>query len=896
MRRQYLLYIVLLHFSGMNIAGAQEYWKSMERRPATLGVEKGYVETGTSTFRLRLLKTSQTVTGLSPAGEESFDFTPGERLDIRDKDSAYHLGDINFSLKMPQGRWQHYATAWKRKPVKSLPAEGPVLAAADLTPALPAGVPLRIKRYYEDRDGDLVLRFVITNTSGKSVEMGAFGVPLVFNNILEGKSLDKAHADNVFSDPYIGMDAGYLEVKRLSGKGSALLVLPEKNMPFEAYRPLPDDPTPRSIVFEGFHEWMALSRAYADTEWQGAEQWNTPRSMTLQPGKDYEFALRLVLAEDLRAAEQTLENYGKPVAIGIPGYVLPEDVEGKLYLRSAVPVKQLETEPEGKLTVRKKGTVNGYTEYRVKGKTWGRSRLRITYEDGSVQTVNYKVIAPEKEVVAALGHFLTTEQWLDDPGDPFGRSPSVISYDYETRSRVTQDSRAWIAGLSDEGGAGSWLAAVMKQLVQPDKKEMEKLSRFVHQTLWGRIQYNEGSRKYGVRKSVFFYEPDSMPSGTYSDTINYKTWAAWDKKHAADPGRSYNYPHVTAAWWVMYRLARYHQGLVEEKPWKWYLEQAYRTSLAMTSLAPHYAQFGQMEGTVFLLVLKDLQREGMDKEARELEKEMKKRAEHWASLNYPFGSEMPWDSTGQEEVFMWSDYFGFDRKADVTLSAILAYMPVMPHWAYNGNARRYWDFLYGGKLSRIERQIHHYGSALNAIPVLQAYRNTPDNFRLLRIGYGGVMGGIANITRDGFGPAAFHSFPSTLDIDYLSGDYGSGFFGYAVNSATFIAKTDDLGWLAFGGNLKQKGKKIEVSLTTAARNRIFLAPEKLAVSLDAGTVNKVDWDTGKRVLTLHLDPAGEYTSYAYLRIDREVELPYEMVNGAYRIPLSGRVQEVRVVL
>jgi len=141
--------------------------------------------------------------------------------------------------------------------------------------------------------------------------------------------------------------------------------------------------------------------------------------------------------------------------------------------------------------------------------------------------------------------------------------------------------------------------------------------------------------------------------------------------------------------------------------------------------------------------------------ANNLEAKMKERADHWRTLNYPFGSEMPWDSTGQEEVYMWSDYFGYNDKAKVTLDAILAYMPTMPHWAYNGNARRYWDFLYGGKLSRVERQIHHYGSALNAIPVLEQFKKTPDDFHLLKVGYGGLLGGISNITEDGFGPAAF---------------------------------------------------------------------------------------------------------------------------------------------
>ena len=140
--------------------------------------------------------------------------------------------------------------------------------------------------------------------------------------------------------------------------------------------------------------------------------------------------------------------------------------------------------------------------------------------------------------------------------------------------------------------------------------------------------------------------------------------------------------------------------------------------------------------------------------AADLEAEMKKRADHWRSLNYPFGSEMPWDSTGQEEVYMWTSYFGYADKADVTPNAILAYMPALPHWGYNGSARRYWDFVYGGKLARIERQLHHYGSGLNAIPVLLPI-GIIRRFLPVEVGYAGSMGPLANVTEDGFGPAAF---------------------------------------------------------------------------------------------------------------------------------------------
>lgn len=169
-----------------------------------------------------------------------------------------------------------------------------------------------------------------------------------------------------------------------------------------------------------------------------------------------------------------------------------------------------------------------------------------------------------------------------------------------------------------------------------------------------------------------------------------------------------------------------------------------------------------------------------------------------------------------------------------TAALILAYMPTLPHWGYNGSARRYWDFQYAGKLRRVERQLHHYGSNLNAIPVLSEYRNHPDDFYLLRVGYGGVMGGIANITQDGYPPAAFHSYPNTLQIDGITGDFGPGFLAHAITTGTYVAEHPELGWIAFGGNLTVDGDVVRVRPLDAARARVYLAPLGLWLRLDAG--------------------------------------------------------------
>ena len=68
----------------------------------------------------------------------------------------------------------------------------------------------------------------------------------------------------------------------------------------------------------------------------------------------------------------------------------------------------------------------------------------------------------------------------------------------------------------------------------------------------------------------------------------------------------------------------------------------------------------------------------------------------WVANPFPFGSEFSWDSTGQEETYIWGRYFGqidplresggaktaavrglaaADALANLTLAAVLAYMP-----------------------------------------------------------------------------------------------------------------------------------------------------------------------------------------------------------------------------
>ncbi|MGA9978282.1 MAG: DUF5695 domain-containing protein [Candidatus Sulfotelmatobacter sp.] len=849
-------------------------------------LDQGIVNYDTPDFTLSLVRSSQTVAALKPKGADGFDFTPGDLLSARSRNGYFHLGDITLRLRSgDSGDWANFSTAAARMPVRALPASENVLSAADLAPTLPADIPLRITRTWAVDEGKLVLRFVLTNTSTKPVQIGALGIPMIFNNVLNDRTLDQAHAICSFYDPYIGEDAGYLQVTRLSGHGPALVVVPDGRTPFEAYNPILDrkghwgaapvftDPTPRGITFEGFYEWMVHSQAYAENEWKNAQPWNTPTSLTLVPGESKIYGFKFLLADSIRQIEKTLADNRRPVAVGVPGYILPQDIEGRLFLQYGRPVTSLKVEPASAIEIQEDSSDHkGWRAYTLRGKTWGRSRLTVTYDDGTVQTIQYFVIKPEVQTVADMGHFLTTRQWFADTNDPFHRAPSVITYDREANHVVLQDSRVWIAGLGDEGGAGSWLAAIMKEFVQPNKEELDKLQKFVDGVLWGGLQFKDGPHAYGVRKSLFYYQPDQMPPNYYDSSLDWKSWTSWNKQASEAVDRSYDYPHVAAAYWVLYRLARDHKGLVTNHPWDWYLNHAYETSIAMTKYAEGLAVFGQMEGSIFVEILADLKREGMNTQAEALESKMRERADYWRKQAYPFGSEMPWDSTGQEEVYAWTKYFGYEDKAEVTLNAILGYDPAIPHWGYNGSARRYWDFIFAAKDRRLERQLHHYGSGLNAIPVLAEYREHPEDFHLLRVGYGGTMGALTDIDQDGFASAAFHGFPDMLKPDPYSGDYGPNFFGHAWNTATYLVNHPVFGWIAFGGNVKTQGKVVTVTPRDSFRARVYIASLGLWLTLDAGEFESVEVNHETGVVRVGLAGATETTPEALLRIEQPARI------------------------
>lgn len=150
---------------------------------ATLGLGDGFLSFNTSTFAVQLVKDSQTLYSLKTING-SFDFVPTDQMTLRQYNGNYHLGDITFRARIVgSNSWTSGDSSASRNPVITLSASGDTLAASNLSPTLPPNSLLNVTRRWSLNGGTLELLFDVTNSKSSSVEIGALGAPLEFNNV-----------------------------------------------------------------------------------------------------------------------------------------------------------------------------------------------------------------------------------------------------------------------------------------------------------------------------------------------------------------------------------------------------------------------------------------------------------------------------------------------------------------------------------------------------------------------------------------------------------------------------------------------------------------------------------------------------------------------------------------
>ena len=310
--------------------------------------------------------------------------------------------------------------------------------------------------------------------------------------------------------------------------------------------------------------------------------------------------------------------------------------------------------------------------------------------------------------------------------------------------------------------------------------------------------------------------------------------------------------------------------------WSEYLARAVALSLNVGQ-----ASVGFMDGTVFRELLDVLEEEVSGAPANAtlagwrdaLRGNMAARAEAWSAVAWPYGSEFAYDTTGQEEVWVWLSYFAnasnaYAAAANRTLEAVLGYMRHLPNAFWHAGGRSMGDLGNNGKwlVNRGgERLLQHYRAGLNAIPLIEAFRAAPGDAFLLHTAMGALLGGYGSIlpashpTSPGAVSMGFHTAPFALEYDPRSGDFGLGWFGVTLEAGAYLVRdaVAPNGWACYMCNLGavQGAHAVAFAPADGYRVRVYLEPLGLYLQSQAGAIARLDCDFAARTAALTFFPA-----------------------------------------
>ena len=74
--------------------------------------------------------------------------------------------------------------------------------------------------------------------------------------------------------------------------------------------------------------------------------------LTLAPGESKTYGVKFLVSKSIREIEPTLAANGHPVAVGIPGYILPTDLDARLFFKYERNVKSIAVEPKSAIAIR----------------------------------------------------------------------------------------------------------------------------------------------------------------------------------------------------------------------------------------------------------------------------------------------------------------------------------------------------------------------------------------------------------------------------------------------------------------------------------------------------------------------------------------------------------------
>ena len=740
---------------------------------------------------------------------------------------------------------------------------------------------------------DLVWDIQITNTSHTGIEFGDIGIPLLFNEYFRGDRKFK-YEQNVLRHTCLAGDGSWIYCAKSNGDGPILMMMTREGTRLEYLhrerksniRAKTQDGSPFGEFYTFGEAWAGLVTAYVHSACESAANPGTAQlpatSLFLKPGETVNYGFKFKWAENWESMGNILYQNGLIDVIPLPGMVIPTDDELVLLLRSKKTIGSLEPEFPGHTAIRHDGVKpGGYQIYRIRFKHSGVNRLAIRYGNKSSMILQFFILEPVEKLYLSNSAFITENQFETDPEDPCFHA--FLMWDMTVRKRINSKCNPygpdWFAGGSDEIGLVSGLFLSEKNLHRPDSRQLQRLDEYLSDFIEQRLTEQPGWRLHRAAPWFKMFDP-------------------WKGKGADDIWRAFNYVHVINTFYNMYRIRKIYDFNFM-KPARHYLDRAYQYTRSMFSYwmfpdgvgATEYGNMGELIMTLELD--KALYEEGMEKEAAWLKEKLDQKANYFSRADYPFGSEMAYDTTAFEAVYACGKRIRNNKVMKSAIKASFANRGRQPVWFwYNTDLRQQgemsWNVSYMTQLAAWVL----YDYTLNeghpdARLIQSAYASYLAGWTMINSGYwddhpensgascwiyqseGGMTAGFPWLNH----PLWKSAWP-------MSGESALGYFGALRMAAAIVVKHPVIGVYGYGCDVKVQDSVHIIHPRDGLRIRIYDTILGLGLELERDAFIKVEVEKKFRWLEIVLE-----------NITGDQHLTKIMVNGLPRGNYQYRINE-----
>ena len=688
------------------------------------------------------------------------------------------------------------------------------------------------------------------NLADQPLIIGDINLPLPFNTSPRWNKTEM-YTERLIPHSFISGHSSFIFWMRPNGVGPYLVMTPLRECPpFESGRAF----KPTSLEYsDGENVFIHASASGAEALEQGGN-WRFPlTSLTLAPkatsGSEATYGFKFRWAQSYQQVRDILYEEGLIDVQVVPGMTVPTDLEARFALRTRNGVDAIVPEYPGETRLEYLGEKTKDTHiYAVRFSRLGENMLTVGYGGGQKMTLEFFVTEPLETLIKKRSAHLAGFQQHRDPGKWYN---GLIS-DWDMRNKILRGpddtdglKDFWVA--SDDPGNCKAPYIAEKNVHFPSAGEIEAVEYYIRNYLWGKLQ-NTDKEKY--------------PYGIYG----IPNWKEHRESRPADRDswtghlwRLADYPHIIMLYLNMYRIASYYPGLAHELTPEGYLERAFGTAKAYFTVPLETGRWSaielcRMNELVIVPLIDELLANGKTEQGNWLKKQWEKKVEHYVNdapnllhAEYP-GNPCSFESSQALARYAMEHaakpgsglkvgipnarkFMDEQMTINIALRGWLEpayyllgiskpgsgfYMSQMAGWSVADYA------LYYSREPAQDLRLA-YASYLGNRALMNT--GTPDS------GYGYWYKGIENdggaggaFVRDAFGEVQGKALGR--GSWFYGGEADMGFGAALRTAATIVAEDPLFGLIAYGGQLAQSGKLIDIIPKDGLRQRFHVIRER----------------------------------------------------------------------